>query len=102
MYIGEWSAGVQDGVGTYLYTDGRAEVGEYALHRDKGLGVRWSSDRQQAWRLRGAAVQEALSLEDARVLAARLGLTVPPVLIARTPRTPRAPHRTPGRTTTRF
>ena len=41
----------QEGVGTYLYADGRAEVGAYAAHRDIGAGVRWSADRTQAWRM---------------------------------------------------
>jgi hypothetical protein len=79
MYIGEWSAGVQDGVGTYLYTDGRAEVGEYALHRDKGLGVRWSSDRQQAWRLQDGEATGEILLAEARLLAERVGLPMPDI-----------------------
>ena len=40
-----------EGFGTYQYVDGRAEVGRYQGNVDVGEGVRWSSDRQTAWRL---------------------------------------------------
>jgi hypothetical protein len=44
-----------------------------------GTGVRWSADRQQATRmLDGFTEQGEISLGEAREIAARIGLPVPP------------------------
>ena len=80
VYTGQWQADLQHGVGTYLYSDGRAEVGTYDRHRDCGPGVRWSADRKQAWRMQDGQVAlygSEISVAEARVLAARIGLPVP-------------------------
>lgn len=80
VYTGQWKNDMQEGVGTYLYADGRAEVGAYAAHRDIGAGVRWSADRTQAWRMQEghvAIVGGEISIAEARVLSARIGLPVP-------------------------
>mgnify|MGYP007107843523 CR=1 FL=1 len=44
-----------------------------------GEGVRWSADRQKAWRLRDGQLKEALSLDDARALGVRVSdVSTPP------------------------
>ena len=63
----------------YTYSSGAAEVGCYRAGADVGEGVRWSADRQTAWRLLDGKVQAHISLDEARELAARIGLPVPPV-----------------------
>ena len=78
MYEGEWKADKKEGRGTYTYPDGRAEDGSYRAGADVGDGVQWSADRQTAWRLLDGEKQGEISLGEARELAARIGLPVPP------------------------
>jgi hypothetical protein len=78
-YSGQWLNDMQHGVGTYAYLDGQVEVGGFAAHRDLGIGVRWSADRQTAWRMHDGKVLGEISLPKARALAGKLGLPVPPV-----------------------
>ena len=71
MYEGEYKAGAMEGFGTYQYVDGRAEVGRYQGNVDVGEGVRWSADRQTAWRLNDGKVVEEVSLDTAARIARR-------------------------------
>ena len=50
----------------------------YRGDREVGSGVHWSADRQTAWRLLDGAKVAEISLDEARALAARIGLPVPP------------------------
>ena len=76
-YHGEFRGGRRHGSGTYRYSSGVAEVGEFRDGVDAGDGVRWTADRQRAWRLLDGAVVGEISLDEAREQAASLGLRVP-------------------------
>ena len=77
VYEGEWKAGVREGHGTYRFANGRVKVGRYEMNADVGEGVRWSTDRQKAWRLQNGAVAQEISLDEARQIAERVGEAVP-------------------------
>ena len=78
VYEGEYKADQREGRGTYHAADGRAQVGTYRAGKDVGAGVRWSADRQTAWRLLDGEPQAEISLDEATALAAQIGLPVPP------------------------
>ena len=48
---GTFELGRLCGPGTYCHADGRADLSNYIDGAEVGEGVRWSPDRQQAWRL---------------------------------------------------
>ena len=48
---GEWVADVPEGRGIYLWADGLADSAAFRAGSYVGDGVRWSADRQAAWRL---------------------------------------------------
>ena len=77
QYTGEWKDGLQEGIGLYSYADGAAEIGTYVAHKDSGDGVRWDETRQEAWLLKDGVKGEGMSLQDAKLAAARLGHAVP-------------------------
>ena len=70
---------MQEGGGTCTCLDGTATVSAYRAGRAVGDGVQWSADRQTAWRTLDGEEQGEISLDEARELAARIGLPVPPV-----------------------
>jgi hypothetical protein len=78
VHAGEWRAGKKDGLGSCVYADGRASVGKFRDGIDAGDGVSWSADRQRAWQLRAGKEVAEVCPDEARELAARLGLPVPP------------------------
>ena len=78
MYEGEWKGGKREGASTSRPANGNVEVGYYQQGAPVGEGVRWSSDGQQARRLRDGKVVEAISPEEARLTAQRLFLPIPP------------------------
>jgi hypothetical protein len=79
IYEGAFKAGKKGGWGTY-YTqgDGAACIGWFRGTEMLDEGVRWSADRQEAWRLQNGEVQAKIRPNEAREVAARIGLPVPP------------------------
>jgi hypothetical protein len=90
IFDGEYRAGKKHGPGTYKYADGRVDLETYAAapHNDPcgggftptvGVSVRWSADRQVAWRFHDGddANMVEISLAEARALAADMSLPVP-------------------------
>ena len=61
------------------HASGNVEVGCYAGGADVGEGAKWSADGQTAVRLRDGQPMEAISLEEAARIAARVGEPVPHV-----------------------
>jgi hypothetical protein len=70
LFEGEWLADVLEGGGSCIAVDGTATVNAYRAGRAVGTGVRWSADRQSAWRLKDGEVEAEVSLDDARKVAA--------------------------------
>ena len=77
-FEGEFANGEREGAGTYWHTDGSADFCFYAAGSATGEGARWSSDRQTAWRLLDGKKQAEISLDEARALAAQIGLPEEP------------------------
>ena len=69
--------GRMDGHGTYLYANGEAEVGSFKADAEVGEGVRWTRDRQTARRTMAGEVLEQITLDEAKVIAKRVGEPVP-------------------------
>jgi hypothetical protein len=78
VYEGEFSANAREGRGTYTMVTGKASVGRYLAGNQVGEGVLWTPSRQTAGRLLDGKLQAEISLDEARELAARIGLPVPP------------------------
>ena len=78
MYDGEYKTGMQEGLGTYQNPDGAVGVCLWKAGDPVGVGVEWSADRQTAERFfNGDEKVEAISLEEARRVAAEHGLPLP-------------------------
>jgi len=77
QYTGEWKEGLQHGIGLYSYATGSAEVGNYIAHKDTGDGVGWSADRQEAYALKDGKKSGDVTLQEAKLMAARMGQPVP-------------------------
>ena len=78
VFEGQFKAAEMDGIGTFLWASGDADVGTYRADEPTGVGVRWSADRQTAWQLLNGQQEEAkISLDEARALAAKIGVPVP-------------------------
>ena len=73
VYEGEFKAGEMEGRGTWRRADGAVSVAGAMV----GEGVGWSPDGQMAWRLRDGEPQAEVSLDEARALAAKIGVPVP-------------------------
>ena len=52
-------------------------MGCYAADMDVGEGAKWSADGETAWRLQDGAPGEEISLEEARRIAAQVGVPAP-------------------------
>ena len=91
LYVGHWVRGVMHGEGRYYYasgqrfegtfvdgrrwgkgklqrTDGSIDVGVYERDVRYGVGVRWSVDRTQAWKLIDGIVKQKISIPEAVAL----------------------------------
>lgn len=91
LYVGAWVDGVMHGDGRYYYSsgqrfegcflngcrhgkgklqslDGSIDIGIYEKDVPRGVGIRWSADRTQAWRLLDGAVKENISIPEAVAL----------------------------------
>ena len=53
------------------------EVGCYKADADVGEGAKWFDNGQTAWRTQDGEPVEEISLEEARQIAARVGLPAP-------------------------
>ena len=78
VYEGSWTAGVKQGPMTMWYGSGRVDVVSFEKDADESEGVRWSADREMAWRLHKGEVVEEITTEEAQKIASRLGRSVPP------------------------
>jgi hypothetical protein len=78
VYEGLWKAGKREGHGIYRYASGRADVVTYKADVDVGEGVRWSPDRQLAWKLQDGELVDEISLDEAAEIARRVGEEPPP------------------------
>jgi hypothetical protein len=76
-YEGQFVAGRYEGRGQYRYAGGHVEVSRWSDSKPVGEGAQWSADRRTAWRLRDGEIAGEVSLEEARQIAARVGLPVP-------------------------
>jgi hypothetical protein len=83
VFEGAFADGEREGAGTHWHTDGCAEVAVYAAGSATGEGVRWSSDRQQVWRLQDGEPVGDLGLDEGRAIAERIGRGVPDKASAR-------------------
>ena len=87
-YVGEFESDEWDGVGMLHHHDtGAAEAWRYQRGAEVGIGVGWSADRREAWRLvaserggggGGAPAREPVDLDFADAIAQELGLSTPP------------------------
>lgn len=77
-YEGAMRDGHREGAAILRYADGRAEIGVWSAGLPTGDGCRWTNDRSRAFRLLDGALQAEVTLHEGRVLAATLGLPVPP------------------------
>ena len=64
-YTGSFKADKRDGPGLFLWSSGRSDLCTFAKGLPKGEGVRWSADKQRAWRLKDGVQGEEMSLEAA-------------------------------------
>ena len=89
-YVGEFKANEFDGRGTNMKADGVAYVGGFRAGAGVNGTVKWSPDRQTAWKLvtpkGGTQAFELISLSEARKLTAKFGQSVPPLPDAELPR----------------
>ena len=90
LHVGSFVAGVREGRALLRHADGTGDFDVVVFHADKpaGVGVRWSADRQHAWRLRDGeedGEQAEISADEARALAAQHGLPAPPPVAAADP-----------------
>ena len=63
--------------GTYTFADGETQLCFYDADAPTGLGVRWSADRTEAWKLNNGMKEGKVSLEEAAKIAKEMGLAVP-------------------------
>lgn len=71
-FEGHFQAGRRNGFGKYQLTDGRVDIYRYENDKRVGEGVRWSSNRKKAWKLRDGKVQKKVNLKDASAIAKRI------------------------------
>jgi len=77
VYEGDWNNGFKDGPGTYRWRDGEVDVSRYSSDYRVGEGVRWSADRNRAFRLVRGNIQDEIDLGEADQIASGLGLPTP-------------------------
>lgn len=77
VYEGGWNNGFKDGPGTYRWRDGEVDVSRYSSDYRVGEGVRWSADRNRAFRLVRGNIQDEIDLGEADQIASGLGLPTP-------------------------
>jgi len=77
VYEGEFKADMRHGRGTYRFAGGEVEVGRYEENNDVGEAAKWSADGQRACRFQDGEPVEEISLEEARAIAARVGVPAP-------------------------
>lgn len=78
-YSGEWKGGERTGKGTMRWSDGEIEVGRYVEGEQMGEGMRWAEHWKGPKRVRDGQVAELISMEEARKVAERVGVPMPPI-----------------------
>ena len=76
LYRGEFFNGMKQGRGTHRFTVGSTQLSLHHRDHPVGVGVRLSADRQQAVRVINGSPDAAITLEEARELAAALGMSI--------------------------
>ena len=77
IYQGVFREEKPTGPGTMYFGNGDAALSLYEQGTPQGEGVRFSSDRRSAWRLESGKKSGKITLEEAKAIAARVGLPVP-------------------------
>ena len=76
VYIGQWRRDMKHGRGTYRYAGGEVEVGRYEENKNAD-GACKMTDGQTVWRKQDGKAVGKISLEEARAIAARVGVPAP-------------------------
>ena len=76
VYEGEWKANKRHGRGTYRYAGGAVEVGRYEANKNVD-GFQRLADGTTVWRYQDGKTVGKISLEEARAIAARVGVPAP-------------------------
>ena len=76
MYEGEFKANTRHGRATYRFFDGQVAVGRYEANKNVD-GAQWIDNGQTVWRFQDGQATELISLEEARAIAARVGVPAP-------------------------
>lgn len=77
VYEGEWKQDKREGRGTVRLTDGRVVVDCFNAGAPVGEGAIWFDNGQTAKRMQDGKPVEEISLEEARQIAARVGVPAP-------------------------
>ena len=91
LYVGGWQGNILHGLGRYYYSngqrfegsfvagqrqgkgklqrrDGSLDIGVYSSDKRCGVGVRWSADRTQTWRMLDGKLQKRITVPEAVAL----------------------------------
>mmetsp|Transcript_11884 Transcript_11884/g.38868 ORF Transcript_11884/g.38868 Transcript_11884/m.38868 type:complete len:310 (+) Transcript_11884:150-1079(+) len=77
VFDGEWKADMMEGQGIFRFANGDVDANSYHQNEIVGEGIVWLADGRKAWQLQDGEPVEAISLEEARRTAERLGLPLP-------------------------
>lgn len=77
VYKGQFTDGVRNGPGTYLWPDGHVDLIKCEQDVRVGVGVGYSTDKRRAWILHDGLFERDTNLEEAKRVAEELGLTAP-------------------------
>lgn len=77
IFQGVFRAEMPTGPGTMWFQNGDAALNLYEQGMPQGEGVRFSSDRRTAWRLKNGKKSGKITFEEAKAIAAEVGLPVP-------------------------
>ena len=73
VFDGEWKADMMEGQGIFRFANGDVDANSYHQNEIVGEGIVWLADGRKAWQLQDGEPVEAISLEEARRTAERLG-----------------------------
>ena len=79
-FTGFWEDNKLDGHGTIRFTDGEVQVSTFKNDQEVAVGARWSSGkRETAWKVVAGKPTKMLTLDEAAMIARRVGEAVPEV-----------------------